>query len=152
MILAPLASFLEEGIGVHLGTRTADLEPNGVRAVAARVEDSGRQLVVYVPAVFADRVLPDLQSNGQVAVLFGRPVDERSVQVKGTFVDVRDGHDGERAMVLAQWDAYMENLGAIGIPRAVYGQCPRWPVVAIRLKVTALFEQTPGPSAGAPLP
>ena len=152
MIPDSLASFLAEGIGVHLGTRTADLEPNGVRAVAARVEGSGLQLVVYVPAVFAALVLPDLQSNGQVAVLFGRPVDERSVQVKGTFMDVRDGHDGERAMVLAQWDAYMENLGAIGIPRAVYGRCPTWPVVAIRLKVTALFEQTPAPSAGAPMP
>lgn len=151
MILPQLASFLEEGIGVHVGTRTADLEPNGVRAIAAKVEDSGRQLVVYVPVVFADRVLPDLRSNGQVAVLFGRPVDERSVQVKGTFVDVRDGLDGERAMVFAQWEAYMDNLGVIGIPRAVYERCPRWPVVAIRLKVTALFEQTPGPSAGVPL-
>jgi hypothetical protein len=152
MIAAPLASFLEEGIGVHLGTRTSDLEPNGARAVAAKVEDAGRQLVVYVPAAFADLVLPDLQSNGQAAVLFGRPIDDRSVQVKGTFVDVRDGHDDERAMVLAQWEGYMDNLGAIGIPRAVYGRCPTWPVVAIRLKVTALFEQTPGPSAGTPLP
>jgi hypothetical protein len=152
MIPPPLASFLEEGVGVHLGTRTADLEPNGVRAVAVKVEDAGAHLVVYVPAVFADLVLPDLESNGQAAVLFGRPVDDRSVQVKGTFIDVRDGHDGERAPVLAQWEGYMDSLGAIGIPRAVYDRCPTWPVVAIRLRVAALFEQTPGPGAGTPLP
>jgi hypothetical protein len=152
MITPQLASFLEEGIGVHLGSRSADLEPGGVKAIAAKVERDGTHLVVYVPAVAAGRVLPDLQANGQGAVLFGRPVDERSVQVKGVYVDVRDGRDDERAMVLGQWEGYMTNLGLIGIPRAVYARWPTWPVVAIRLRVSALFEQTPGPGAGEPMP
>jgi hypothetical protein len=151
MIPQPLASFLEEGIGVHLGSRSAQLEPNGVRAVAVKVEERGRHLLVYVPRVFADLVMPDLQSNGQGTVLFGRPVDERSVQVKGRFVDARDGRDDERDLVLSQWEGYIANLGLIGIPRFVYDRCPTWPVVAIRLHVTAVFEQTPGPGAGEPI-
>jgi hypothetical protein len=152
MISPQLGAFLEEGIGVHLGSRTADLEPNGVRAIAAKVDRDGTHVVVYVAAVAASRVLPDLQSNGQGTVLFGRPVDDRSVQVKGTFVDVREGRDDERAMLMAQWEGFMVNLELIGIPRAVYARCATWPVVAIRLRVSALFEQTPGPGAGAPLP
>jgi hypothetical protein len=152
MVTSQLGSFFEEGIGIHIGSRSADLEPNGVRAIAVKVDRDGTHLVVYVPAVSADRVLPDLRSNGQGAVLFGRPVDERSVQVKGTFVDVREARDDEREMVLAQWEGYMTNLGLIGIPRAVYERWPTWPVVAIRLRVSALFEQTPGPGAGAPMP
>jgi hypothetical protein len=151
MISQALASFFEEGIGIHIGSRYASLEPGGARALAAKVEDQGATLVVYMPALFADQVMPDLQSNGQAAVLFGRPVDDRSVQVKGTFIDVRDGRDDERAMVQAQWEGYFANLALIGIPGAVYDRCPRWPVLAIRLRVTALFEQTPGPAAGAPL-
>jgi hypothetical protein len=152
MIPPPLAAFLEEGLGIHLGSCSVDLEPNGVRAVAVRVEEGGAHLVVYVPVVFAMQVLPDLQSNGQGAVLFGRPVDERSVQVKGTFVDAREGGDAERAFVQTQWEGYLANLGLIGVPRAVYDRVPTWPVLAIRLRVTACFEQTPGPDAGVALP
>ena len=152
MIAPQLASFLEEGIGIHLGSRNADLEPNGTRAVAAKADRDGAHLLVYVPVSSVGRVLPDLQANGQAAVLFGRPIDDRSVQVKGTFVDVRDGRDDERPLVLTQWDGYLHNLGLIGIPREIYNRWPTWPVAAIRLRVTALFEQTPGPGAGAPIP
>lgn len=134
-----------------MGSRTADLDPNGVRAIAATVHDGGAHIVVYLPAMSAGRVLPDLLSNGQATVLFGRPVDERSCQIKGTFVDVRDVDASERVLVERQWEGFMDNLALIGIPRAVFAGCVRWPLVAIRLRVTALFEQTPGPGAGAPM-
>jgi hypothetical protein len=105
-----------------------------------------------VPVASIGRVLPDLEANGQVAVLFGRPIDDRSVQVKGLFIDVRAGRDDERALVGTQWDGYLRNLGLIGIPREIYNRWPTWPVAAVRLQVTALFEQTPGPGAGSPIP
>ena len=56
--------------------------------------------------------------------------------------------DDERPMVERQWLGLMDNLGRIGIPRAVFVNWSTWPVVAIRLTVTALVEQTPGPGAG----
>ena len=64
---------------------------------------------------------------------------------------MRDGRDDEQALVTGQWEGYLANLGLIGIPREVYDVGPRWPVRVIRLRVTAIFEQTPGPSAGEPL-
>lgn len=148
MIGPELASFLEEGLGIHLGSRSAELDPNGARALAAKVEADGTMLAVYLSTAAAEIVLPDLQANGQVAVLFGRPVDDRSVQVKGAFLDIRDGRDNERAMVDAQWEGYLANLGMIGIPREVYDRGARWPVRVVRLRVTALFDQTPGTAAG----
>lgn len=151
MIAPDLASFLEEGLGIHVASRNAALEPNGVRALAVQVEDAGAVLAAYITTMAIGVVLPDLLANGQVAVLFGRPVDERSVQVKGTYLDVRDGRDDEQALVTRQWEGYLANLGLIGIPREVYDVGPRWPVRVIRLRVTAIFEQTPGPSAGEPL-
>ena len=86
MIQGELAAFLQEGVGIFIGTRNASLDPNGARAIAARVERDGLHLVVYVADVAAARLLPDLESNGMAAVTFGRPVDERACQVKGTFV------------------------------------------------------------------
>jgi hypothetical protein len=151
MIDSQLAAFLEEGVGIHIATRNGSLEPNGARAIAVTVEADRKHFVVYVARVAAARILPDLEANGQAAVGFGRPVDDRACQVKGEFVAVRDATDEERPHVLAQWDGFLGSLEKIGIPRAATKTWVTWPAVAIRLRANALFEQTPGPQAGAPL-
>ena len=151
MIDAQLAAFLEEGVGIHIATRNGALQPNGARAIAVTVEAGGEHLVVYVARVAAARILPDLEANGQAAVGFGRPIDDRACQVKGLFVGAREATDDERAKVLAQWDGFLGSLEKIGIPRAATRTWVTWPAVAIRLRANALFDQTPGPGAGAPL-
>ena len=151
MIDTELAAFLQEGIGIQLGTRTAALEPNGVRVVAALVEEDGTHVVAYVPDISARHVLPDLESNGQAALVFARPPDERSCQVKGTFAGARPSTDAERAIVEAQWDRWLDRLATIGLPRPAFEHWVTWPCVAIRVRVNAIFNQTPGPGAGARL-
>ena len=78
-------------------------------------------------------------------------MDDRACQVKGTFVGARAASEGDRELVMAQWDGFLGSLEKIGIPRVATQSWITWPAVAIRLKATALFEQTPGPAAGAPL-
>src|SRR5688572_33442035 len=89
MIDKDLAAFLQEGVGIHIGTRNAALEPNGIRALAVTVEDDGLHLTVYAAEIAAARVLPDLEDNGQIAIGFGRPVDDRACQVKGVAIGTR---------------------------------------------------------------
>jgi hypothetical protein len=151
MIDPKLASFLQEGIAIQLGTRNHRLEPNGVRVVAVAVEDDGEHLVAFVPERAAAHVLPDLESNGQAALVFSRPPDERTCQVKGTFVGARAAAADERAFVEGQWDRWLDRLATIGFSRVTFARWARWPCVAIRVRVAALFNQTPGPGAGAPL-
>ena len=151
MIGTELAAFLQEGVGIHIGTRNAALEPNGSRALAVKVEEDGRHLVVYVARVAAERLLPDLQANGQAAVGFGRPIDDRACQVKGLFLGARAATEAERPAVSAQWDRFLGSLEQIGIPRAASRTWVTWPAVAIRMRANALFNQTPGPDAGAPI-
>ena len=148
MIHGELAAFVQEGVGIYIGTRNAAMEPNGARAVAARVERDGALLVVYVADAAVPRILPDLEANGHAAVTFGRPVDERAIQVKGTFVAARPARDDERPALDAQWDNLARTLEMIGVPRQARSAWPRWPATAIALKPTAVFEQTPGPKAG----
>lgn len=149
MIGPELAAFLEQGVGIHIGTRNEQLHPNGARAVAAKVEGGGSHLVVYVADIAAARLRADLESNGQAAVVFGRPEDERSCQVKGVFVEIRSATENERPLMEKQWDGFLGQLEMIGIPRVSATNWITWPAVAIRLKVTTIFEQTPGPQAGA---
>lgn len=151
MIDGQLAAFLQEGLGIYLGTRDERLRPNGARAIAIAVEDDGRQLAVHLAEVAAARILPDLESNGQAAVSFGRPVDDRACQVKGVFIDSRATTQAERQLVETQWDGFLRQLEHIGFSRDAASDWVLWPAVAIRLRVTAVFEQTPGPHAGTPI-
>ena len=149
MIDSALAAFLQQGLAMHIGARDARLEPEGARVLAARVEPDGRHLVVYVADVAAVRILPLLEQNGQAAVTFARPVDDRACQVKGIFVDARAAADEEREIVTAQWEGLLDQLRRIGICRDTVAAWTTWPVTAIRLKVNAIFDQTPGAAAGA---
>ena len=151
MIDAELASFLQQGIAIQLGTRNDRLEPNGVRVVAARVEEDGRHVVAYVHASAGPQVVPDLESNGQVAIVFSRPPDERACQLKGIAAGVRVAGEDERVFVEAQWTRWIERLLTIGLQRAAFDHWPSWPCLAVRVRVNAIFNQTPGPGAGAPL-
>jgi hypothetical protein len=151
MIDKELATFLQEGIAIQIGTRNARLEPNGARVVAIKVEDDGQHVVAYVPKAAAPQVVPDLESNGQAALVFARPPDERACQVKGVFVEARAARTSERPFVADQWGRWVQRLGSIGFPPAATENWQTWPCVAIRLRVTALFNQTPGPGAGAAL-
>lgn len=148
MIDPELAAFLEEGLGVHIGTRDAHFQPAGARAVAVRVEADGAQVVVYISELAAARILDNLHTNGQAAVTFARPVDDRACQVKGTVASVRPATDADRPHVEAQWERFLRQLERIGIPRAGSAAWVTWPALAIRLDVTAVFDQTPGPTAG----
>ena len=151
MIDEQLAALLHDGVGIHLGTRNEHLEPNGARAISVKVESDGQHLVVYMADIAAQRVLPDLESNGHAAVVFARPTDDRACQVKGMFVGMRAVHPSERARAQAQWDAFLDNLEYIGIPRSSASTWINVADVAITLKVTGVFEQTPGPDAGKTL-
>lgn len=151
MIDKGLAAFLEEGLAIHIGTRDADLEPDGSRVTAIKAEEDGRHVIVYVPKAAEARVLPNLEANGQGAVVLVRVHDERSCQIKGIFAGARTAGEAERAFVTDQWDRFIQNIEQIGLPRAVTGHWKMWPCLAVRLRVTALFDQTPGPQAGATL-
>ena len=41
MIDPDLRAFLQEGVGIHIGTRNAALEPNGARASPSRSKTTG---------------------------------------------------------------------------------------------------------------
>ena len=146
-----LTEFLEQGVAIHIGTRNARLEPNGARVTAVRVEDEGRCLVAYIPKAATKSVLDDLQANGQAALSFARPADDRAVQVKGEFVSLRDAAAEDESFVIAQWQGFLKQLDLIGLPGAGTATWRMWPCVAVRIRVTALFSQTPGPDAGAVL-
>jgi hypothetical protein len=152
MLDKSLTEFLERGLAIHIGTRTARMQPNGCRVTAVRVEDQGRNLVAYLPKAATPAVLDDLRSNGQAAVSLARPVDDRAVQVKGELISIRDADPSEEDFVLGQWRGLLVELDAIGLAGLTSTSTwSMWPCVAVTIRVTAVFSQTPGPEAGSVL-
>jgi len=146
-----LISFLEQGVSIHMATRNTRLEPNGVRVIAVFVDADRQHLTAYLPSVDAAAVLADLEANGQVALAFARPTDDRACQIKGERVSVRDAEPPELARVQDQWKRLVAQLAMVGIPPEATHGWATWPCVVVRLRVTAAFDQTPGPGAGSRL-
>jgi hypothetical protein len=151
MIDAELAAFVEGGQSIHVCTRDALGRPHGVRGVAARVDGDRRHVDVYIPDVAFVRLKDALASSGQAAMVFCRPTDDRACQVKGTFVGMRAAQPSEQSFAFAQWDGFMAALDGIGISPRLADRWVRWPAQVLRVEVTAIFEQTPGPRAGTQL-
>ena len=152
MLDRSLTEFLEQGLAIHIGTRNTLMQPNGCRVTAVRVEEQGRHLVAFLPVSGAAAVLDDLRSNGQAALSFARPADDRAVQVKGTFVSERDMDPSEQTFVMSQWSGLFTQLDVIGLSGlASMSTWSMWPCVAVTIRVTTVFSQTPGPEAGAVL-
>lgn len=146
-----LVAFLQQGIAINIGTRNGRLEPAAAYAGAAVVDEDRAHLTVYVPTLAAPPVLDDLRANGQAAVVFARPEDDRACQVKGIFVSARAAGDDEETIVRAQFEGFLRQLALIGMPGESTRPWIVWPATAVRLRVTAIFDQTPGPKAGAPI-
>ena len=152
MLDRSLTEFLESGLAIHIGTRNQQLEPNGCRVTAVRVEDQGTHLIAYLPKAATPSVLEDLKANGQAAISVARPADDRAVQVKGVFVSMRDADASEQEFVMAQWQGIVNQLDMIGFNASTTTLCwSVWPCVAVKIRVTSVFSQTPGPDAGAVL-
>lgn len=152
MLDRSLTEFLEQGLAIHIGSRDSALRPNGCRVTAVRVEDQGRNLVAYLPKAATSAVLDDLRSNRQAAVSFARPTDDRAVQVKGEFISERDADPSEETFVLGQWQSLLKELDLIGLAALTSTSAwLMWPCVAVTIRVTNVFSQTPGPEAGSVL-
>lgn len=151
MLDKTLTEFLEQGLAIHIGTRDARLRPNGGVVTAVRVEDEGRHLVAFIPKAVMPAVFDDLRGNGQAALSFTRPSDDKAVQVKGEFVSQADASAAEEQFARDQWGGFLKQLDMIGLPAEATSTWTLWPCVAVRIRVTALFSQTPGPEAGAVL-
>src|SRR5262249_59424847 len=123
----------------------------GVRAVGARVERGRRELTVFVPLATAATTTENLAENGRVAVCFSRVEDHRSIQIKGKAIAVALADEPDRAVIERWRGEWSRTLAFIGLPPRVTLRLSSWPAHAVRLRVEAVYSQTPGPGAGAPL-
>lgn len=143
-----LVPFLESGCALVIGSVSADGAPFAAR---------GWGLDVLDPAAGRIRLLvaaADLPSLGPAIAVTGASVRTlRSVQLKGTVEVVEeraDAADEERSARYRD-DFFGTVADADGTPRATLDRLQPGALAALRIAVDELYDQTPGPGAGAAL-
>jgi hypothetical protein len=145
-----LFELLEGPSIMHIATRDATLQPLTALAFGIQLGGSGQanEVTVFVPAVLADAVMPNLRDNGQMAVTMVCPADNRSAQIKGVWLGERRTDEADRARLARYSENLTRVMGMVGVPRSAWRRLLWWPALALRMEVREVFVQTPGPSAG----
>jgi len=119
--------------------------------MGAKVDRERGVVTIYLPEEPCARMVENLRDNEQVAVTFSRPIDHRALQLKGAVTEIRASNEEDQATQAAYRGALMEQLAAVGVSRALSRRIAWFPSFAVEVRVAEMFEQTPGPNAGAPL-
>lgn len=147
-LTSDLVDFIESGVSLLVGSAGLDRKPVSVRGVGAAVGDDRSSVTVFVPDVLADRLTANLQENPRVAVCLSRPVDHRTLQLKGAVRAVRPSTPAEHALQERYLSGFVEQTYWVGLPRPIVRRMRLFPSTAIEFALEDLFDQTPGPQAG----
>jgi hypothetical protein len=139
------------GVATVVATRDERMRPSLQRGWALGISEDGREVTVCVPAAPGSRMLENLESNGAVAITCSRPTTYRTVQVKGDVVAIREPTAEQRAGAEAHAAAFSREVEELGLPPGTGRRMFDPDLVAVRIAVAELYDQTPGPRAGARL-
>jgi hypothetical protein len=139
------------GVATVVATRDERMRPSLQRGWALGVSEDGREVTVCVPAVPGSRMRENLESNGAVAITCSRPTTYRTVQVKGEVVAIRVPTAEQRAGAEAHADAFSREVEELGLPPGPGRRMFDADLIAVTIAVAELYDQTPGPRAGARL-
>jgi len=144
-----LQRFVEGGISVFVGTVDADKIPTTCRAIALTTKDNFETVTVYVPAATAQETIANVATTRRVAIAATEPLSHGSIQIKGVSLGVRLAPPSDEQFVRSRLHQFADALDQFGQPRRVTHRIAHWPAFAIEVSVEQVFDQTPGPKAGA---
>jgi hypothetical protein len=125
--------------------------PHVARAVGIRVSADRASFTLFLPEGPGARALRDLESVPLIAVTASEPPTHRTVQLKGSVRALRAPSAEERSCVEGYPERFAGVVAFAGLARATVMRLNVWPARAVDVELTELFDQSPGPRAGAPL-
>jgi hypothetical protein len=151
VVLPPdVAAFVQGGVSITVASRDDRLVPSIAKGVGCRV-GAGAELTVFAFACAAETVARDVARHGEVAVVFSQPTTNRTVQVKGHGAAIVAAQPADAAVVRRYLALFAAELQPLGWDQhyvdALLGHDPS-ELLALRIVVSGLFQQTPGPGAG----
>lgn len=146
------AAFIQGSVSIVAASTGADKVNQLSKVFGCRVSADGRSVTIVLSALQSGAVLADLRANRKLAVVFCRPSTDQTLQIKTFDAEVV-------ALARDDYSAMNEHTGRMiaeitpmgfseAIARALFS-CSTSDAVAVRFSPAAVFDQTPGPNAGA---
>jgi hypothetical protein len=142
---------LEAGNSILVGTADTHGTPSCCRAIALTSDDDLKTVSVYLPIATSQPIIKDIATTHRMAVAATHIVEHFSVQLKGTANTARLACNEEAALIEERLESLADVLFTLGIPRRLTRSVAHWPAFVVDMRVEEVFEQTPGPNAGARL-
>jgi hypothetical protein len=148
-----LKAFLESGCATIVGLVTRNGDPFATRGWGSEIDAARATVRVLVGAgALAAAGRATGEEPFAIALTGGHIVTLRSVQAKGTAVRVEPPTDADLARSARFCDEFFEAVHVTdGTDRALLERLLPADLLAVTVEVDELYDQTPGPRAGAPL-
>ena len=149
---AATAEFLEGGCALIVGTVGPGGEPYATRAWGVNLLAADVSAVRVLLDANDRRSLDDVGGGGRIAITAADVPTLRSVQLKGRCTGVEPGTDQDRARAERYAEAFFADVERTdGTPRHLLERLLPFDFAACTVVVEELYDQTPGPGAGAPI-
>ncbi|HYC61923.1 MAG TPA: hypothetical protein VEK79_20400 [Thermoanaerobaculia bacterium] len=139
----------DAGTSVLVGSADSNAIPACCRGIAVSTDGALTRATVYVPVATSRDIVANAAATRKLAVMITRVVEHVGVQLKGTVQTIRLAGDDEAPFVRGRLNEFADVLDEIGLPRRIFRSVAHWPAFAIEMNVEEVFDQTPGPRAGA---
>lgn len=149
MELEKIRRSLEGGNSILVGSSDPARLPSCCRGIAIRASEDLATITVFVPVTTSRDVVANVAMSRRAAVVASAPIGHESVQFKGMAKDVRLAPDEDEAFLRERLDQWAEVIARVGLPRRITRRIAYWPAFAIDISIDEIYEQTPGPKAGA---
>ena len=146
---AALSCLLEDGVGLLIGTSDPRGVPRAGRGWGVRMDDQFLRVVIGAD----DPILVANLDQGQVAVTGADVRRLRSAQLKGRVVAIGDPDDDDLAAADEHTAAFLTAiLETDGTEYELTSRMLPRRMLTVVVEIDEGFDQTPGPTAGAPIP
>lgn len=149
-----VARFMQSGISISVASRDIRRVPSLARSAGCAISADRQQVTLLLLPSQARQLLADIAASGVLAVVFSSPSTNRTLQVKGRALTIREATGEDRAVAAKQRELFANVLIPLGYAHdlAFAVHCKDMSeMVAVTFTPIDLFEQTPGPKAGTRL-
>ena len=143
--------FLAVARSVAAGSCDAQGRPHATRCAALRIAEDRQHATLFLAEHLAQPILRNVADNPRLAIQVSHPLDHRTVQLKGQVVATAQASEADRRYIEEYVSELATVVDQIGMPFDRVARMAHWPAAAIRMRVSEVFLQTPGPGAGTPL-
>jgi hypothetical protein len=147
-----LTGFIQCGVSISLATADAAHNTSVTKAQGCRVAEDRRRITVFASRAASADLISDLENHGIITAVFCLPSTEETYQIKGHQARLEALQAGDRNLLIAYRRAFAQQVEPFGFPpdlSTTFFEFPDDDLVAISFEPFALFDQTPGPKAGA---